>query len=240
VATLQKDLGGRASEIVGIKRSLMGLLGMTGDPSAADTAALMGALNSSFGDMAGAQGASGELSAKLAKAQESARLLQGKIDQLGAENEKLKAGLPAGSSGSSGSLSPEDAKRLSDLDSLVSRYRAYAQQEDQIIRAQGEEKGRMKTIGLRDSFLGSLDGMFRGMLDRIHRYDERFVTDSMNEGKDEGRTDALQQAIGVVVDLNRQTTADQRKTWFEAKIKSADPAMKSFLNNLQRLTSSMK
>jgi hypothetical protein len=239
VASLQKNLGGRAAEITSIKGSLMGLLGMKGDPAAADTTALMDALNGRFGDMAGAQGASGELASKLAKAQESARLLQVKIDQLGAENEKLKAGQPAGSAGTE-SLSAEDAKRLSDLDSLVSRYRAYTQQEDEVIRTQGEEKGRMKTIGMRDSFLVSLDGTFRGMLDRIHRYDERFVKDSMIQGKDEGRSDALQQAIGVVIDLNRQTTADQRKTWFEAKIKTADPAMKSFLNNLQKLTAAMK
>ena len=238
VAALQKNLSGRASEIVGIKGSLMGLLGKSGDPAEADTTTLMEELNKRFGDLSSAQGTSGDLNARLAKAQDSARGLQVKIDQLSAENEKLRAGATALST----SVSAGDAKRLSDLDALVAGYRAYALQEDQIIRTQGEEKGRMKTIGLRDSFLGSLDGVFRGMLDRVHHYDDRFVKDSMIQGKDEGRTDALQQAIAVVIDLNRQTTPDMRKSYFEAKIKAADadPAMKSFLKNLQLLTSSLK
>jgi hypothetical protein len=239
VAALQKNLSGRATEIIGIKKSLMGLLGMTGDPAAADATALTDALNARYGDVAGAQGASGDLNVRLAKAQQNAHALQVKIDQLSADNEKLRAGLPAGS----GTAVPaEDARRLSDLDALVSGYRAYAQQEDEIINGQGEAKGRMKTIGLRDSFLGSLDGVFRGMLDRIHHYDERFVKDSMAQGVDEGRADALQQAIAVVIDLNKQTTADMRRSYFESKIKAAnaDPAMKSFLRNLQLLTSSLK
>jgi hypothetical protein len=240
VAALQKNLSGRANEIVGIKKSLMGLLGMTGDPATADTAAIMDALQSRFGDMAGAQGASGDLGTRLAKAQESARLLQVKIDQLSAENERLRAGLPAGQSGGVG-VSLEDAKRLSDLDALVSRYRAYAQQEDAIIRSQGEERGRMRTIGLRDSFLGSLDGLFRGMLDRIHHYDDRFVQDSIAQGKDEGRQDALQQAIAVVMDLNQQTTPEMRTSYFKEKIKAADkdPGMKAFLKTLQGLASAL-
>ena len=45
-----------------------------------------------------------------------------------------------------------------------------------------------------------------------------------------------------MVDLNRQTTPDMRKSYFEAKIKAADKdsQMKAFLKNLQGLTSAMK
>ena len=212
VSSLQKSLVGRSEEIVGIKKSIMSLLGMPGDPATADTGVLMNAINKKFGDLAGAQGASGDPGARLPKAQDNA------------------------------GLSPADAKRLGDLDALVSSYRNYTDQEDAIIRTQGEGKGRMKTIGLRDAFFGSLDSLFRGMLDRVHRYDDRFIQDSIVQGKDEGRQDALEQAMAVVVDLNRQTTPDMRKSYFEAKIMAADKdsQMKAFLKNLQGLTSAMK
>jgi hypothetical protein len=219
----------------------MGLLGMSGDPAAADSSVLMNALNRKFGDLSGTRAASGDLGTRLQKAQDNARTLQAKIDQLSAENDRLKASQPAGAQASA-SLTPEDAKRLGDLDALVSGYRIYADQEDAIIRIQGEGKGRMKTIGLRDGFLGSLDSLFRGILERVHRYDERFIQDSIVQGKDEGRADALEQAIAVVMDLNRQIAPDQRKSYFAAKIKAADkdPQMKAFLSNLQGLTSAMK
>ena len=139
-------------------------------------------------------------------------------------------------------MSAEDARRLSNLDAAVASYQAYLGKEDAIILSQGEEKGRMRTIGLRDQFLGSLDGVFHGILDRIHRYDDRFITDSLAQGKDEGRQDALQQAMGIVLELSRQASAEQRKSFVEDQLKSADkdPAMKAFLRNLQVLTAAMK
>ena len=139
-------------------------------------------------------------------------------------------------------MSADEAQRLRTLDSLVSGYRSYADQEDSIIGTQGEERGRMRTIGLRDQFLGSLDGVFRGILDRIHRYDDRFIQDSLAQGKDEGRQDALQQAMTVVVQLSRQPSADQRKSFLNAQVQAAgaDPAMKAFLQNLQTLSAGLK
>jgi hypothetical protein len=48
--------------------------------------------------------------------------------------------------------------------------------------------------------------------------------------------------MNVVLQLSRQTGADQRKTFVEAQLKNAekDPAMKAFLKNLQSLTAGMK
>jgi hypothetical protein len=246
IASVQKDLSNRADEITGIKKSLMSLVGITGDPAGTATEVVMNAVNKKFGDLAGAQGSSSDLSARLQQAQNNAQALQKQIDALSAENERLKASpqsaaaRPPAASGFAASA--EDARRLSNLDSLVTGYRSYIDQEDSIIQTQGEEKGRMRTIGLRDQFLGSLDGVFRGILDRIHHYDDRFITDSLAQGKDEGRQDALQQAMGVVLQLSRQTGADQRKSFLDTQITTADkdPAMKAFLKNLQALTAAMK
>jgi len=237
LASVQKELSGRANEITGIKKSLMELVGMGGDPAGTTTDLVMNAVNKRFGDLAGAGGSSSEVAARLQQAQINARALQKQIDTLSAENERLKespqnaAGSPPAASGS-----------VSNLDSLVTNYRNYIDQEDSIIRSQGEEKGRMRTIGLRDQFLGSLDGVFRGILDRIHHYDNRFITDSLSQGKDEGRQDALQEAMSIVLQLSRQTSADQKKSFIDARLKSADkdPAMKAFLKNLQVLTSALK
>jgi hypothetical protein len=48
--------------------------------------------------------------------------------------------------------------------------------------------------------------------------------------------------MGIVLDLSRQTSADQRKSFVDDQLKSADkdPAMKAFLRNLQVLTAAMK
>ncbi|MGA2380974.1 MAG: hypothetical protein ABSG85_16895 [Spirochaetia bacterium] len=246
LASVRKDISDRTTEITGIKKSLMNLVGMSGDPASTSTDVVMNAVNKGFGGLSGAQGASGDISARLQQAQNNAQALQKQIDALSAENERLKASpqtaaaRPPAASGAA--VSAEDARRLSNLDSLVTSYRSYIDQEDSIIRSQGEEKGRMRTIGLRDQFLGSLNGVFRGILDRIHQYDDRFITDSLAQGKDEGRQDALQQAMGVVLRLSRQTSADQRKGFIDAQLRDADkdPALKAFLKNLQILSSAMK
>jgi hypothetical protein len=176
------------------------------------------------------------VAARLQQAQNNAQALQKQIDTLSAENARLKG------SPQNPAARPSAASGSNSLDSLVAGYRSYIDQEDSIIRAQGEEKGRMRTIGLRDQFLGSLDGVFRGILDRIHQYDDRFITDSLSQGKDEGRQDALQLAMGVVLQLSRQTSADQRKGFLDAQLRDADkdPAMKAFLKNLQILSAAMK
>ncbi len=100
----------------------------------------------------------------------------------------------------------------------------------------------MRTIGLRDQFLGSLDGAYRGLLDRIHRYDNRFIKDSLAQGIEEGRQAALQRAMGIVLELNRRTGADQRASYLDAQVKNAesDPALKTFLKTLQTLSTSLR
>jgi hypothetical protein len=246
LASVQKDLSSRTVEIAGIKKSLMNLVGMSGDPAATPTVDVMSAVNGRFGNLGAAQGSSSDLSARLQQAQTNAQALQKQIDALSAENERLRSS-PQTASARSGTaagstVSAEDARRLADLDSLVTSYRTYVSQEDSLIQSQGEEKGRMRTIGLRDQFLGSLDGVFRGILGRIHEYDQRFITDSLAQGKEEGRQDALQQAMSIVLQLSRQTSVEQRKVFVDSQLKNADsdPAMKAFLKNLQILSATIK
>jgi tetratricopeptide (TPR) repeat protein len=245
LVSLQNELSGRTAEITGIKKSLMGLAGMTGDPAATPTDSVMDAVNRKFGDLAGAQDASSGLAAQLRQVQTNALTLQKRIDDLTAENQKLKTGgQPAAqtAAASGPALSPEDARRLKNLDALTAGYRSYADQEDAIIASQGEQRGRMRTIGLRDQFLGSLDGAYRGLLDRIHRYDDRFIQDSLAQGIDEGRQAGLQRAMSVVLELSRKTSADQRMAYLDAQVRTADndPAMKAFLKNLQAVAALMK
>jgi tetratricopeptide (TPR) repeat protein len=243
VASLQKQVADRGGEITGIKKSIMGLLGMQGDPSATDTAVLMGSLNKKFGDIATAQGASSDLAGRLSRAEDNAAALQKKIDTLDADNQKLKAAADKAAADAMAKqtaapgLPPASAKSLSQLDGLVAAYNSYSSQEDAIIKSQGEQKGRLRTIGLRDTFLGSMEVVFKGMLDRIHRYDDRFISDSMTQCRSEGRQAAMEQAIDVVIDLAKQGAPEQRKAILEQRLKAADkdPLLKSFLKNLQGL-----
>jgi hypothetical protein len=241
LASVSKDISERTAEITGIKKSLMNLVGMSGEPSATATEVVMNAVNKKFGDFAAAQGAPGDLSARLLQAQNNAQALQARINSLSAENERLK-GSGKTAAATARTVSADDARRLSNLDSLAGGYRSYITEEDSIIASQGEEKGRLRTIGLRDQFLGSLDSVFRGILDRIHHYDDRFITDSLAQGKEEGRQDALQQAMGVVLQLSRLSSADQRKSFIEEELNTAeaDPAMKAFLKNLQIVSAQIR
>jgi hypothetical protein len=204
-------------------------------------------LEKQVADLSAAQQASGDISVRLSRAEESSASLQRKIDALDAENQKLKAAADKAAAEAAASqpavaqqtatAQQRSGSQLSQLDNLVAAYSSYSSQEDAIIKSQGEQKGLLKTIGLRDNFLGSLDGVFKGILDRIHRYDDRFISDSMTQGRSEGRQTALEQAIDVVIDLAKQTTPEQRRSVLDERLKAADkdPLLKSFLKNLQAL-----
>ena len=86
LASVQKDLSSRAGEITGIKKSLMGLVGMSGDPAATPTADVMTAVNRKFGDLSGGAGFIERCrGARLRQAQANAETLQKRIDDLSAE-----------------------------------------------------------------------------------------------------------------------------------------------------------
>ena len=244
IEALRKQVADRGTEVTGIKKSVMALVGQQGDPRTTDTAALMAALAAKFGGFPGARDASSELTRRLQAAEDNSAALQVKIDSLMAENDTLKeaakkqaAVSPAPQAAAAAGVSADDARLLRQLDRLADAYSRYASQEDAIIGSQGEQKGRLRTIGLRDTFLGSLDGMFKGLLDRVHRYDARFISDSMAQGKQEGRQSALQEALDIVIDLGKLATPEERKSFLDQRLKTADKdtLLKGFLRTLQRL-----
>jgi hypothetical protein len=143
------------------------------------------------------------------------------------------AGQPAAPNASAG-LSAADAQRLKDFQdrfsALDQAYRTYTSREDPVLSDKGD-KGLVDTKTYLDSFLGSrpLEGEFPGLLDRIKRYNDGFQS--------AGRSDALQDALDVVIQLSRQKAPDKRQKILDDQLKSfrKDAEMTGFLKELQGL-----
>ena len=184
----------------------------------------MDALNRKFGDLQSAQGASSDLTDRLAKAQDNTATLQKRIDALSAENDRLKAAAqaaaekaarlsaaaaqqpaataqPAGQKGGQQSSAQELASLKARFAALGSSYSAYTTREDPLLEARGD-KGLIDTKAYLDDFLGSkpVQEAFPGLYDRIKRYDQGFLA--------AGRTNAVQDVLDVVIEMSRQKTAD--------------------------------
>jgi tetratricopeptide (TPR) repeat protein len=242
LASVQKDLSSRAGELTGIKKSLMNLVAMSGDPSGTPTADVMNAVNRKFGDLASAQGSSSDLTAQLRQAQANGRTLQKQIDTLSAENERLKATPQTASLRSAGAGSPAavgvssaDAKALAEFEGLVAGYIAYTRQEDANLGQYGQQKALMLSVGTRDSFIASLGRYFDGILGRVKRYEQQSSTD----GIDTGRKGALDDVISLMTGLANQKSADAQKSFLDARLAAEkDPRMKNVLGYLQRIVTS--
>ena len=252
VAALEQQVTDRATEIAGIKKSIMNLIGDSGDPAAADTAGLMDALNRKFGDLQGAQGVSGDLSVRLATAQNNAAALQKRIDSLSAENDKLKAAAQAaadnaaregaaaqqtaatapstGQKDGQQSAAQELASLKARLAALGSSYSAYTAREDPLLEAKGDQ-GLIDTKAYLDDFLGSkpVQETFPGLYDRIRRYDQGFL--------EAGRTNAIQDVLDVVIEMSRQKTADGRSRYLTGQLAAHknDRDMTDLIKGLQGL-----
>ena len=92
----------------------------------------------------------------------------------------------------------------------------------------------MKTKPIRDGFFASIEDLFpklHGLLSRVKTYDSGFEA----AGRENGRIDALQGVIDVVVEISRKTGARERASYFDEKIAASDkdPQMRSFLKTLQ-------
>jgi len=244
VAGLQRQVADRGAEIIGMKKSIMTLLGMQGDPATTDTSTLMDALNRKFGDFAAAQGASSDLAQRLSRAEDNAAALQKKVDALDAENQKLKtqadkaaadaaakqtaaAQQRAAQSGGSGQdLASLQAK----LAALSNGYSAYASREDPILQARGDQ-GLVDTKAYLNDFLGSkpVEETFPGLFERIKRYDQGFFS--------AGRSNAIQEVLDVVIQMSKQTTPDARARFLSDQLKaySNDTDMTGLVKRLQSL-----
>lgn len=132
-------------------------------------------------------------------------------------------------------LSEEESRRLADLDRLVASYQGWASREDAVL-ADRSAAALIRTKPLRDSFFSTVETLFpatRGLLGRVKTYDAGFE----KAGRDNGRIDALQAAIDIVVEVSRTSAPRDRAAYFEQKLGEygSDPQMRNFLRTLQGL-----
>jgi len=123
------------------------------------------------------------------------------------------------------------AEMQSRFDALDKSYKDYVGQEDPVLKAKGDA-GLMDTKPYFDAFFRSspIQGAFPGISDRVKRYDLGF--------QEAGRSDALQDAITIVVNYSRQRTPDLKRKFIQAELKAyeKDPDMTQLLQEMdQRL-----
>ena len=96
LASVQANLDAGLQEITTFKKGAMALLGQSGDPAAADSAALMSALQKRYGDLSTASKASADLLQKsLDQATQRSNDLTAQVSRLSAENARLASDLAA-------------------------------------------------------------------------------------------------------------------------------------------------
>ncbi len=176
-----------------------------------------------------------ELTARLAAAQQAGaqqgqQVQPGQVQQAAAVQQPV----PVQTAPSIG-LTEEENRRLADLDRLVASYQGWASREDAAL-ADKSASALIRTKPIRDSFLSTAETLFpklRGLLGRVKTYDAGFE----QAGRENGRIDALQAAIDIVVEVSRKTVARDRAAYFEQKIAQyeSDPQMENFLKTLQGL-----
>jgi hypothetical protein len=261
LASVQGSLDSGMAEITSFKKSAMALLGQRGDPSTADSAALMKSLEKRFGDLSSATGASPELQKNLDAATRRGDELSAQLARVSTENARLTADLgasrkeadrqrqlaaqasdalvssqnsssPSTGTPSAAALSPEDARALAEFQKLVAGYVAYTRQEDANLKQYGAQKALMLSVGSRDTFLASLGRTFDGILGRVKRYEVQSSTD----GIDTGRKGALDDVLLLMTNLANQKTVDAQKTFLDTRLSAEkDPRMKSVISSVLKV-----
>jgi hypothetical protein len=243
VTALQKQLADRGTEIVGIKKSIMGLLGMQGNPETTDTSNLIAALSSRFGTLSKATGSSSDLSQRLSQAEDNDAALQRRIDALDAENQRLKAAadtkaaetasrqnIPATQQPGRQGGTQEVAALRARMSALGSSYSAYTSREDPLLAARGDS-GLVDTKAYLDDFLGSrpVEETFPGLYERIQRYDQGFLA--------AGRSNAIQEVLDVVIEMSKQKSRDARARFLSEQLTTygKDKDMTDLVKGLQTL-----
>jgi len=116
------------------------------------------------------------------------------------------------------------------FDAMDKSYRDYISQEDPVIKEKGDA-GLMDTKPYFDAFFrsASIQGSFPGISDRVKRYDLGFQS--------AGRSDAIQDAITIVVNYSRQRTPELRRQFIQTELKAyaKDPDMSQLLQEMERL-----
>jgi hypothetical protein len=265
-AAIQKSLEVRMAEIALMKKEIAAIIGGKIDPDAIDSARLLTALRERFDALQAAGQSAGGTTASLQKRLAEAnatidglRAEKADLERQRAELQREKANLTArlaaaaqaqqpatgqqatdqqttgAQQPASAGLSEEDGRRLANLDRLLAGYQSYATREDTIL-SDKSPTALIKTKPIRDGFLSSVEDLFpklRGLLGRVKTYDSGFEA----AGRENGRIDALQGVIDVVVEVSRKAGARERTAYFDEKIAAyeKDPQMKSFLQTLQGL-----
>jgi hypothetical protein len=235
VATLQRSLAASTGELTRVKKAIMDLLGQAGDPERADSGQLMAALAASYGSVSKASSASSSLQAQLDAAQKAAKDSADRAAALAEENRRLQEAVQAAQAQAAqqaqapGSLSDADALRLKRFDQLVESYKKYASLE-------GPASGgaaTVKTYGYRETFLQSASSVFDGLADRVHNYDQGFLSAGIAQGTD----DTLKKVAAIVIELGRQKTPADRKAFFDRQLAAAkdDRGLTDYLRKLQAL-----
>jgi hypothetical protein len=136
-------------------------------------------------------------------------------------------------SGDVASLSKQVQDMRARLDGLNQSYQAYVSREDPVLKSKGDS-GLMDTKPYFDGFFRapSVQGTFPGLADRVRRYDAGF--------QEAGRSDAIQDAITIVINYSRQRTPELKRQFIQAQLKTyaKDPDMTQLLEEMdQRLAS---
>src|SRR5208283_1477316 len=174
--------------------------------------------------------AEADLSSQITSLQADLTKARQQVSQAGARQPSAAADPSAASNVTA--LSAADVQKLRDIQdrfsALEQAYQTYTSKEDPVLSAKGDQ-GLVDTKVYLDSFLGSksLQGAFPGLLARIKRYNDGFQS--------AGRSDALQDALDVVIQLSRQKAPDKRPKILEDQLKTfrKDADMTSFLKELQ-------
>jgi DNA repair exonuclease SbcCD ATPase subunit len=141
----------------------------------------------------------------------------------------------SGSAAATAPLGSADAQRLKKYDQLAESYRTYADQEGPLTSGAANAPDLRKTFGYRESFLQTASGVFDRLADRMHAYDNGFLSAGIAQGRD----DTLKNVAAIVVNLARVTNAADQKKFFDEQIAAAsnDKPLADYLRKLQSLMS---
>jgi hypothetical protein len=171
--------------------------------------------------------------AAAAKAKDDIAKLQGQIDSMKADLQKAAILV------NNGQMSEQHRKELQDrFDAMQKSYNDYVSKEDAALKdPKLKSKGDaalMNTKPYLDTFFRSaaIRDVFPGLSDRVKKYDLGFQS--------AGRSDAIQDAISVVINFAQKTTQAQRRQFLEQQRDQYknDEDMKALLQEMdQRLAS---
>jgi hypothetical protein len=258
LASVQGSLDSGKAEITSFKRSAMALLGQTGDPSTADSAALMRSLEKRFGDLSSATGASPDLQKNIDAATRRATELSAQLTRLSSENARLAADLNASrkeadrqrqlaaetgaalQGAQSGSVAATAAgSSTGSATTLPGDARAIAEFQklvDGYVAYTRQEDANLKQFGQQKALMlsvGSRDTFLASLgktFDGILGRVKRYEVQSSTDGIDTGRKGALDDVILLMTNLANQRTADAQKSFLDARLSAEkDPRMKNVI-----------